>query len=178
MKKKVALIIAGNGFQHIEYGIPKKMLHDAGYQVITASFQQGIAVAEDNSTTKVDIIVNEMKAKEYAGIFFIGGPGALDFLDNEISYELIQNAVHNDIVLGAICTAPRILAASGVLQDRKATGWDGDEQLSAIFTAHEVTYVAQDVVTDGLIVTAQGPAAAKMWAQEIIEVLKHQETIK
>ncbi len=168
----VVLVIAHEGYQPIEYGTPKKVLEDAGYTVVTASDKSGTATASDGTTTKVDVTLKNLDVSKYDGIFFIGGRGALEHLDNNISYNCIQQAVMRPIALGAICIATRILAKAGALTSRKATGWDGDHKLEDIYRHHGVIYLDdQEVVTDGTIVTATGPHAATVFAESIVQIL-------
>lgn len=168
---KVVLVVAHQGYQPVEYSIPKKTLTQAGFTVVTASNKAGTAMAKDGSTTPVDILIDNVNPAVYAGIFFIGGPGAMEALDTPISYSLIAQAARLGKPLGGICVAPRILARAGVLTDINATGWDGDNKLKEVFQEYGVNYVAQPVVTDDLIVTAQGPAVAQVFADAIVKVL-------
>ena len=172
MVKKIALIIAHKDYQPIEYGVPKKMLEDAGYQVITVSNKAGTATASDGSTTKVDILLDKFDPLTCDGIVFIGGQGALDYLDNDLSYQVIQKAVMAEKLIAGICSASRILAKAGALAAKNATGWDGDKALKEIFDKHAVIYDDEtEVVTDGRIVTAQGPTNAREFAREIMAVV-------
>lgn len=176
--KKIVLIIASIGYQPREYGIPKKMLTEAGVKVITASDKKGGAVASDKSTTTVDITLEELKdtVDKYDGIFFIGGPGALAALDNSLSYHIATVAKKHKIPYGAICISPRILAKAGALEGKKATGWDEDNALTAIFAGFGVEYHKNaDIMTDGLVVTARGPASAEKFAEGIMRVLTKKE---
>ena len=170
--KKALLVIAHEGYQQIEYNVPKALFLQAGFHVITASNKGGVALAKDGSTTPVDQTLSEVVVADYDAIVFIGGPGALEHLDIQESYTIIQEAVADGIVLGAICIAPRILAKAKVLDTRRATGWNGDKQLKDMFFIYGVEYVADEVVVDGLIVTATGPQAAHEFAQAIIKVVQ------
>ncbi|MGE0207023.1 MAG: DJ-1/PfpI family protein [Candidatus Babeliales bacterium] len=170
--KKVVFIIASNGYQPIEYGVPKKILESYGIKVITASDKPGGAVASDQSTTLVDSTLDKLKPTDYDGVFFIGGPGAMDCLDNSISYKIASEAKKHAIPYGAICIAPRILAKANALAGKKATGWDDDLALETIFKGNGVEYAkGHDICTDGLVVTAVGPKAAELFAQGIMRVL-------
>jgi protease I len=171
-KARVLFIVAYEGYQPIEYGEPKKLLEKAGFSVITASTRHGSALAKDGSTTPVDVILEKVNVDDYAGIFFIGGPGAMDHLDNATSYHIIQKAAQKKIPLGAICVSPRILAKAGVLQGKKATGWNADNALPEIYKEYGVLYSPEDVVVDGTIITATGPATAKKFGERIITLLK------
>jgi protease I len=172
MVKKIALVIAHDGFHPVEYGVPKQMLEDAGYQVVTVSNKAGTAHAKDGSTAHVDMVLDKVIPKNFDGIIFIGGPGALDNLDNDTSYRVIQDAVMAEKLVGAICSATRILAKAGALSAKTATGWDGDKKLKEIFEKHAVIYDDEaGVVKDGRVVTAEGPDHAQEFAHEIMEVV-------
>lgn len=170
--KKVLLVIANEGFQQVEYNVPKKIVRDAGYTVETASDQAVPAIAKDGSTAKVDVVLEKVDPDSYAGIFFIGGPGAMDHLDHEKSYRIIRHAAQNSIPLGAICIATRILVNAGIMADRQATGWDGDGELADMYHDYGVIYVKKNVVVDRNIVTATGPNAAQEFGEQIVALLR------
>jgi len=117
--------------------------------------------------------LDEANVDDYAGIVFIGGSGCLGHLDNEVSYHIIQKAVKDYKLLGAICVATRILAKAGALNEKNATGWDGDSLLSGIYEQYNVSYLPEvNVVTDDVTVTATGPKAAKNFGEEIVNLLR------
>ena len=171
--RKVLLVVAHEGFQHVEYGEPKKLLEDAGFVVVTASDGQGPATGDDGSTIDVNLTLESVRPADYAGVFFIGGSGALEHLDNELSYKIVRDTVSAHIPLGAICVSTRVLAKAGVLKERHATGWDGDGELAGVYETHGVDYVRQDVVVDdGLFITAVGPSAAREFGKQLISLLQ------
>jgi protease I len=186
MHKKILFIIASEGYQPVEYGDAKKVLEEAGHQVITVSDRGGEAVAGNGLVAKVDVTVSELNARRrdlslalssaderenYDGLFFVGGAGALGCLDNEESYKLLREWEKTGKPYGAICISPRILAKAGVLKNKKATGWDGDGELEGVLSAHGAEYVRQAVVVDGNLVTGNGPSAARGWGERICEIL-------
>jgi len=75
---------------------------------------------------------------------------------------------HSGKNVSAISTGPAILAKSGILSGKIATGWEktrGDiERSGAEFTGKPVT-------VDGHIITANAPEAAALFADEIIKYL-------
>ncbi len=173
---RVLLIIAYEGFHHVEYGEPKRILKDTGFDIVTASNKAGDAIAKDGSTVKVDVTLEKVNINNYAGIFFIGGPGALEHLDNKTSYHIIQQAIKQNKPLGAICVSTRILAKAGVLTGKRATGWNGDGNLSGIYEELDVEYaVKEDIVVDDGIITAVGPAAAKEFGERIVALLQDKQ---
>ena len=148
MSRKVLMIIAHEGFQQLEYGIPKKTLEHVGFKVITASNKPGTATAKDKSTAKVNMTTDQAIAADYDAIIIVGGPGTLDNLDNEITHQLLHEAHDLDRLIAAICIAPRILARASLLEDVAATGWDGDGQLAEIYEENGVIYEPAPVISE------------------------------
>lgn len=169
--KKVVFIIANEGFQPVEFSVPKKLLEQSGITVQTASNRLAPAIAKDGSTTHVNYLVKNIPLDTIDGLFIIGGPGAMENLNNADTYKIVKEAVSKNLPIGAICIAPRILAAAGVLEGKQATGWNGDNELGGIYKQHNVFYKAQDVVRDENVLTATGPDAAREYGEQIISML-------
>ena len=173
----ILLVIAFNGYQPAEYGITRKVLEDSGFKVVVASNQTGTAHAmptgfiSSYNSVHVDIDIQTVKATDYEGIFFIGGAGVLEVLNTNYVHQLLQNAYNNEIPVGAICIAPRILAYAGILTDKSATGWDGDKHLDIVFKDCKVNRVNNSVVVDGKIITADGPMAAESFGKAIVKIV-------
>lgn len=171
MKKKIALVIAFDGYQAQEFGITKSILDAVGHVVTLVSDRVGKATAHDGSQVLVSNKLSDIIVTDYDALVFIGGPGALEHLDHDLSYRIIQDAVAQHMVVAAICIAPRILAKAGVLAGKEATGWDEDNELTELYRHHGVIYVKQPVVTNGCFVTATGPAAAAEFGQALVNIL-------
>jgi len=169
MNKKVLLIISSNGFQPHEYGTPKKILEEGGVEVLTASDKKGTAIAAYTGLeVEVNLSLGEVKVEDYNGIFIIGGPGALDCLDHENTYQVMRAAVEQDKLWGAICISPRILAHAGLLNEKRATGWNGDGGLEGIFKQAGAMYVDEKVVVDKNLITGNGPEAVEEFGNKIL----------
>lgn len=171
-KNRIALIIAFRDYQPVEYSETKRVLSQAGFSVTTVSTKSGKACATDGSKTPVDKALNKFNYKNYDGIFIIGGPGAHTELDNEAIYRIIQQAHKAGKFVGAICYSPRILAKAGILKDKKATGWNDDHELETLFKQYGVIYNPEPVITDGNIITADGPQSAAHFGQAIVTIMK------
>lgn len=175
MSKTIALAIAHTGFQPIEYGVTKKILTQEGYSVLTVSNKPGTATSTIAAVSaKVDVPLNKLKLDSIDGLFLIGGSGCLENLDTPEMHEILRRFHETEKPIGAICVAPRILARADILTGLRATGWDEDHQLSAIFKQHGVNYVRETCVVDGNIITATDPKAAQEFAENIIAVFENQ----
>ncbi len=116
-----------------------------------------------------DVLLSKVKAADFDAIIFIGGKGAIEHYNNRAAQNLASEAAEKKKVLGAFCNAPCILANAGVLKDKKATAFKSEKDN---LVAKGAKYQEKDVVTDGKIVTANGPKAARKFAQELIKKLR------
>jgi len=172
--KKAVLIIACRNFQDWEYSATKEVLEDEGIKIKTASDQKGIAIGKNGLEIKIDLSIEEIKLRDFEAVIFIGGGGALEHLDNEISYNLIKETIKQNKILAAICVSPVILAKAGILKNKKATVWWSslDKKPLKILEENSVEFVDKNVVSDGKIITANGPAAAKEFGESILKVIR------
>lgn len=172
MQNKVLLIIAQKGFQSKEYFDTQEVLQENGIQVVTTAPLYEMAYSHMGDEVMPDLALSDVRVTDYDGVFAIGGPGALEYLDNKETARIFVEAHQTkNYPYGAICIAPRILAKVGVLKNIRATGWDGDGELQNVFDTYGVILVEEPVVVDGIVVTANGPAAARDFGKKIIEVL-------
>lgn len=170
---QAALIIAFEGFQDKEYGDTREVLEKAGIKTGVFSSKKGEAQGKMGEMVKIEKTIEELRVDDYEAIVFIGGPGALEYLENRTAWRIAREAVEKNKVLAAICIAPEILAKAGVLKGKKATVWSSSldqEEIKALEEAGAL-YSNENVVIDGKIVTANGPMSAKKFAQEIIKLL-------
>jgi len=173
MHKKILLIIAQKGFQSKEYLDTRDVLQNAGEHVVTGAPVLEVAYSHMGDEVMPDLALSDVHIADYDGIFAIGGPGALEYLDNkETARIFIEAQQAENYPYGAICIAPRILAKAGALRNVRATGWDGDGELQDVFDTYGVIRVVEPVVVDGVVVTADGPLAARDFGKKILEVLQ------
>lgn len=170
--KKVLLIIAQKGFQIKEYSDTRIELEAGGIVVVTAAPVRAPALSHKNGEVMPDLALSEVKLADYDGVFAIGGPGALEYLDNQETARIFKEAQKlGNYPYGAICISPRILAKAGVLKGKYATGWDDDHNLGAIFEKYGVIREDEPVVVDGVVITANGPIAARDFGKKIVEAV-------
>jgi protease I len=173
MKKKVLFIISFLDFRDEEYFVPKEILVDFGVEIKTASNKEGVAIGSEGGEVKVDFLVSNVNLDDFDAVIFVGGPGCLRGLDNEISYRIAKEIFAKDKVLAAICIAPVILAKAGVLRMKKATVWTSDMDKSAknILEQNGTIYSDGQVIIDKKIITASGPSAVGKFGETIIDFL-------
>jgi len=167
--KKAAMFIAFQGFRDEEYTEPKKALEAAGIKVDTVSTARGSARGKFRVTAQVDYIIDEINPADYDALMLVGGPGALEHLDNEKVHNVFQRAAAQGKLIGAICISPVVLAHAGLLTGKKVTCFpDGVEEVKKA----GAMYTGKDVEVDGKLVTASGPVPAKKYGLALAELLK------
>jgi len=174
MVKKIAMIIAFRDFRDEEYFIPKGILKEAGAEITTVSNKSGTAVGANGGDVEVGFLLEGLNPADFDAVVFIGGSGCLENLDNEKSYRIAKETVSQNKVLASICISPVILAKAGVLEGKKATVWSStmDKSGVKILENKGAIFQSDSVVIEGKIVTANGPNAAKEFAEAIINLLK------
>ncbi|MCK4891211.1 MAG: DJ-1/PfpI family protein [Candidatus Pacebacteria bacterium] len=169
-KKNVLFIIGSKSFRDEEYFIPFEILQKEGATITTASSIEGEVVGVEGGEARSTLTLKQINTKNFDIIIFVGGDGASEYFENNDAHKIIQEAVAKHKVLAAICIAPVILAKAGVLKGRKATVWSSLMNKSGAKELKEAGCNVEDkrVVIDGKIVTADGPAVAKEFAEAII----------
>jgi protease I len=169
---KILFFIAPKDFRDEEYFIPQEIFEKEGFQTFTASTIKEIAVGKLGGEVNIDFLFTEIDVNDYDAVVFVGGEGAVKNLDNEEIYNIIRK-ITNKTLLAAICISPVILANAGVLEGKKATVWSSSLFKSPISLIKEkgAFYVDENVVSDGNIITANGPEAAEQFALKIINNL-------
>jgi protease I len=166
--KKVLSIVAPELFQPIEYADSKKALEEAGIEVVLCSTHQ-IAFDKNDERYKVDVLLDEVFEDDYDAVLFVGGKGIQLHFDDPDFQSMARAFYDEGKVTAAICAAPVILAKAGLLDDKKATCWEGAKAQLA-----EAGAEVQDeaVVQDGILITGNGPDAATEFGQTVAQALQ------
>ena len=174
--KKIVMIIAPENFRDEELLVPKGHFEGKGIKVAVASTKKGPCKGSRGAVVNSELTLNEVNVSDFDAVLFVGGGGTPVIRKEERALEIAQETVVQGKVLGAICWAATTLAKAGVLEGKNATVWVGPDSEFGMDTNEYIesmgaTYVAEGVVADGKIVTADGPAHAQQWAAEIEKLL-------
>ena len=166
---KVLFVIAHDGFQDTEFGVPRDILKEQ--EVVVASTDTSPAKGAYGAEVTPDMTIEDAlkDIDSFDAVIFIGGPGANVYFDNPTAHKIAQNAKN---VLAAICIAPVTLGKAGMLKGKKVTVWDDGKgtQVRMIEDAGAV-FVDEPVVVDGNLITANGPPAAQKFGEAILAKL-------
>jgi protease I len=168
----VYFIIAQQGFRDEELFEPLEIVKEAGYTPIILSQEAGLCKGSKGGEVTADFAISDAKLDGVAGIFVIGGPGSVHLIDVEELGTLLDTALSQHILIGAICYGPMILAHFGIIDGMHATVY-ADKLSLGEFKKHNVMYIGQDVVEDEWLITANGPHAAQQFGKHIVGILQN-----
>ena len=166
--KKVVMIIAHDNFRDEELAVPKNILEQSGIEVKIASTDLSPARGMLGAKVKPDILVGDISVIDFDAVVFIGGGGASQYWDDPTAQQLAENFATTGRLVGAICIAPVTLANAGILKGKRATVWPSEADR---LRSGGANYTGRPVETDGNIITAAGPQAAREFGEELLRAL-------
>lgn len=161
-----ALVPLAEGFEEIEAVTIVDVLRRASIDVVTAALGANPVRGSHGISVTADERLDAVRAGDFDAVVLPGGmPGSKTLRDDLRVRALVQAAAREGRWLAAICAAPIVLEAAGVLAGRRATSYPGNELPSAV-------YVEERVVVDGKLVTSRGAGTALEFALALVERLK------
>ena len=169
--KQIVMIIAQKNFEKPEYEYPREIFEREGADIIVASSSlshatSSIYLASTQLKVKPDILINDIQAKNFDAVVFVGGLGCMEYFDSPIAHKVAKQALEQGKIVAAICGAPVILANAGLLNGKKATTSRSHniKEKGAIYTGNHIE-------RDGNIITANGPSASTEFGEAIASAL-------
>ena len=170
--KKLGIFMA-NGCEEIEGLAVVDLVRRTGeIEITTISISDTKQVEGAHKITFfADALASEVKFDELDGVILPGGmPGTLNLGADENVNAVIKKFAEEGKMVAAICAAPSVLGAAGILEGRHATCYPGFEDK---LTGAEVLEDA--VVIDGHVITSRGMGTAIDFGLAIIWYLLDDE---
>lgn len=166
--KRVVMIIAPENFRDEELIEPQNVLTGQGAEVKVASVSTETAKGMLDAQVKPDLLVNDLKPQEWDAIILVGGTGASVYWEDTLVHSMLNEAIKQNKIVGAICIAPVTLANAGILSGKKATVYPSEE---GKLNDKGAECTGKRVERDGNIITASGPPAAREFGNVIAQAL-------
>ena len=168
-----AIVFLADGFEECEGLIAVDILRRAGVETLMASAMDGLMIdSSRHIKVEADVMAGDV---DYDTVDIVVLPGGRLGTENLGANELVVEKCREfaaDRHLAAICAAPSLLAALGLLEGKKATCHpDFEDQM----TGAELT--GKSVVTDGNITTGQGLGASFDFSFELVRILVGEEKV-
>ena len=153
---KTAIIVLAEGFEEIEAVTPADILRRAGVDVALVGLESTEVTGAHDVTFKADRLLED--AEDADAVILPGGlPGADNLAASEKLARVLMAQAESGRLVAAICASPGcVLARLGLLEGKRATCYPSFEEKFP----DSATYVVEDVVRDGNIMTSRGPGTA------------------
>jgi 4-methyl-5(b-hydroxyethyl)-thiazole monophosphate biosynthesis len=175
MKMSKACVFFADGFEEVEALTVVDILRRAGIETKMVSISDSLdLVGRSNIRINADVLFSQMKYDDVDLLVLPGGqPGTTYLGQHEGLKKLLKVfAGKKKKKVAAICAAPTVLGALGILEGRKATCYPGLENQ---LTGAEVEQ-GKKVVVDGNVITSRGVGTAVPFALKLAEELEGRET--
>ena len=166
------LVILAQGFEEVEAITPIDLLRRSGAKVTVAGLDALSIKGSHGITVECDALLGECLDLAYDCVVLPGGgQGSINLA---ASFNVLQMVIKTAQkgVIAAICAAPAVvLGKTGLLDGKRITGYPGTEA-----NCPGVKLENEKTITDGNLVTAQGPGSAMDFSLAIIATLFDQTT--
>lgn len=164
-------VIMENGFEEVEAVVLIDLLRRAEYNVETVSVTGTVEVTGSHDiTVKADSLLEKADFSKGDMLLLPGGPAVGKLVENEKVLELVRDFAGSGRLVAAICAAPLVLHAAGILEGKKVTSYPTvREKLTS------VEYSEEKVVVDGKIITSRGVGTAIDMGLKIVEIISGQD---
>lgn len=163
---KSSYLFLADGFEEIEAISVVDILRRAGMQIETVSVTESLQVTgSHNVMVTADLLFADTDFSDALWLILPGGmPGATNLSKHSQLTRLLTYHNNANGKIAAICASPAVvLAPLGILDGKNAICYPGFEKM---MTNVKLDY--KPVVTDGTLITANGPAAAMQFALSIV----------
>jgi protease I len=168
---KLVAILVADGFEEVEFTMPKKYLEDAGAKTHVISLKSGKVRAWNHTDWsneyQVDKTIDQVSADDYDALLLSGGVMNPDHLrTNEQAVSFTRDFFTQHKPVAAICHGPWTLAEAGVLQGRTVTSYPS---IKTDLKNAGANWVDREVVVDRGLVTSRNPDDLPAFNAKLVE---------
>ncbi len=158
------LILLANGFEEIEALAVTDVLRRAEIETVLAGLCEGYTASASNICIIPDTTIDRVNASEFSMILLPGGqPGSDNLKADSRVGRLLRQFNNAEKLIGSIGSATTVLAAADLIAGKRVTcNHSCKDKLNGGI------YEDKAVVTDGNIITSQGPGTAISFALAIV----------
>lgn len=165
------LIPLASGFEEIEAVTIVDILRRADVEVVMGALEGLHVKGAHGIMLQADALLSELNEEDFEMIVLPGGlPGAFHLAEHQGLLRMIQSFNAKAKSIAAICAAPLVLKAAGVLKEHYTCYPSFEEKI-----AHPGYVKESKIVRDKNITTSQGPSTAMVFALELVEQLCSKE---
>jgi protease I len=170
-------ILATDGVEQAELLEPQRQLREAGAEVDVIAPDsgqiQGMEHDEKGEMIDVDLSLAEASATDYDCLILPGGVVNADTLrTNRDAIDFVEHFNETGELVAAVCHGAWAMIEADMVQGRTMTSWPS---LKTDLRNAGASWIDQEVVIDGNLITSRKPEDLDAFCQEIITWLEDRE---
>ncbi len=168
LKGKRVVILVDEGFEDLEFWVPRMRLEEEGAEIVIASRKPGTYRGKHCLTATAEVAARDLRAADFDAVVVPGGwapdklrrdPGVLD---------LVRDAYHQGKIVASICHGGWVLISAGIVAGHRATGSTGirDDLVNA-----GATWVDEPAFREGNLVWGRVVKDIPAFCRELVAAL-------
>lgn len=169
-------MLLGPQYQDEEGRMPLEFLRGEGATVVVTGLEKGpLKGMHGRAEIEVDKGIDEVDVAEYDAMVIPGGRGPANLRKHPETVDLVRRFFETGKTVAAICHGPQMLAAAGLLEGRKITGYRkiADEMRDA-----GADFYDEPVMIDANLITSRKPEDIKEFTGALEKALMRQPVKK
>jgi len=165
--KKIAVLVEDN-YQVLEVWYPYFRLREAGMETVLVGTGKKEYKSKEGYPAQQELSIKEAKPGDFDGVIIPGGYAPDILRRHKEVNDFVNSLCKKNKLVAAICHAGWVLVSAGVLKGRKTTCFSAikDDLINA-----GATYLDEEVVVDGNLITSRNPYDLPVFCREIIKFL-------
>lgn len=165
------LVPLADGVEEMEAVIIVDILRRAGWRVVTAALQEGPVAASRGVRLVPDQLWDALDPQAFDVLMLPGGAGgAARLAADERVLATIREFARAGKWIGAVCAAPLVLQAAGILAGRRVTCHP-----TVAAKLNSAPRLPARVVVDGRLVTSQGAGTTFEFALKLVALIEGED---
>jgi protease I len=188
MPRPKVLILTGDAAESLELMYPYQRLQEEGYEVHIAApskkklhfvvhdFEPGYDTYTEKPgySWNSDLSFADANPADYAALVIPGGRAPEYIRNNSDCQRIVRHFFDQQKPVAQLCHAPLLLAAAGVLKDRRTAAY---RALEPDVKAAGGQFVDSEAVVDGAMVSARAWPDHPAWMREFVRLLKQKAPV-
>jgi protease I len=188
MPRPKVLILTGDAAESLEVMYPYQRLQEEGYEVHIAApskkklhfvvhdFEPGYDTYTEKPgySWNSDLSFADANPADYAALVIPGGRAPEYIRNNSDCQRIVRHFFDQQKPVAQLCHAPLLLAAAGVLKDRRTAAYPA---LEPDVKAAGGQFVDSEAVVDGAMVSARAWPDHPAWMREFVRLLKQKAPV-
>jgi len=161
-------VLVENDYQDMEVWVPLYRLREEGYRAVVVGPQAKEYASKHGYPVRADIAASQARSDDFIGVVVPGGWAPDRLRQDPAVLQLVRELFEKRRLVAAICHAGWMPASAGILKGKRATSFFSirDDMANA-----GATWVDQEVVVDGNLITSRKPDDLPAFCREIVKAL-------